>query len=168
MILSLVGPVSWLYADTAEMYPSFHKSQRSPFEKESIVYKYRTSIPRTRNYLESSNLSEIYPGNSNSPLTRTVVRFPSESESEEEHATILKGIGGSSWVHCSSTKRSCVVRMFGALKEKQGKYFRQLQCQEQCTDHIPYYSSGLLRAHLVSDLSRNSWKMQCNVRHLLE
>ena len=52
MILSFVGPASWLYANTVKMYPSLHKSQRSPFEKESIVYKYRTSITRTRNYLE--------------------------------------------------------------------------------------------------------------------
>ena len=37
MILSFVGPVSSLYADTAKMYPSFHKSQRSPFEKESTI-----------------------------------------------------------------------------------------------------------------------------------
>ena len=80
MILSFVCPVSWLYADTAKMYPSFHKSQRSPNEKESTIYKYRTSITRIRNYLGSSNVSEIYPGDTNSSLTRTVVRFPSEFE----------------------------------------------------------------------------------------
>ena len=25
----------------------------------------------------------------------------------------------------------------------------ELQCQEQCIDHIPYYPSGLSRAHFV-------------------
>ena len=40
MILSFVGPVSWLYADTAKACPSWHKSQRSPFEKEVTVYRY--------------------------------------------------------------------------------------------------------------------------------
>ena len=39
--------------------------------------------------------------------------------------------------------------MFAGAKRKQQKQFRQLQCQEQCIDHIPYYLSGLLRAHFV-------------------
>ena len=34
--------------------------------------------------------------------------------------------------------------MFARAK---GKRIRQLQCQEQCIDHIPYYLSGLSRAH---------------------
>ena len=38
--------------------------------------------------------------------------------------------------------------MFASTKGKQQKYFRQLQCQEQFIDHIPYYISGLLRAHV--------------------
>ena len=38
-------------------------------------------------------------------------------------------------------------RMFASGKRKQQKYVRQLQCQEQCIDHIPYYLSGLPRAH---------------------
>ena len=37
--------------------------------------------------------------------------------------------------------------VFASAKAKQQKYVRQLQCQEKCIDHIPYYLSGLLRAH---------------------
>ena len=38
--------------------------------------------------------------------------------------------------------------MFVSAKGKQQKYFRQLQCQEQCIDRIPYYPSGLSRAQV--------------------
>ena len=34
-----------------------------------------------------------------------------------------------------------------SAKGKQQKWVRQLQCQEQCIEHIPYYRSGLSRAH---------------------
>jgi len=39
--------------------------------------------------------------------------------------------------------------MFASAKGKQQKQVGQLhvQCQEQCIDNIPYYLSGLLRAH---------------------
>ena len=46
--------------------------------------------------------------------------------------------------------------MFASAKGNQQKQVRQLQCQEQCTDHIPYYLSGLSRAHFSYNLSRNS------------
>ena len=39
--------------------------------------------------------------------------------------------------------------MFAGAKRKQHKQVRQLQCQEQCIDHIPYYLSGLSRAQFV-------------------
>ena len=38
-------------------------------------------------------------------------------------------------------------RLLVSAKGKLQKKFRQLQCQEQCIDHIPYYLSGLSRAH---------------------
>ena len=38
-------------------------------------------------------------------------------------------------------------RMFASAKGKKQKQVRQLQCQEQCIDHIPYYLSGLSSAH---------------------
>ena len=37
--------------------------------------------------------------------------------------------------------------MFESAKGKQQNEVRQLQCHEQCVDHIPYYLSGLSRAH---------------------
>ena len=37
--------------------------------------------------------------------------------------------------------------MFKTAKGKQQKQARQLQCQEQCIDHVPYYLLGLSRAH---------------------
>ena len=39
--------------------------------------------------------------------------------------------------------------MFVSAKGKQQKYFRQLQCQEQCIDRIPYYPSGLSRSQFT-------------------
>ena len=46
--------------------------------------------------------------------------------------------------------------MFARAKGKQQKQVRQLQCQEHCIDHIPYYLSGLSRALISDNLSRNS------------
>ena len=46
--------------------------------------------------------------------------------------------------------------MAAGAKGKQQKQVRQLQCQEQCIDHIPYYLSGLSRAHFSDTLSRSS------------
>ena len=43
-----------------------------------------------------------------------------------------------------------------SAKGKQQKLVQQLQCQEQCIEHIPYYLSGLSRAHFSDNLSRNS------------
>ena len=39
--------------------------------------------------------------------------------------------------------------MFVGAKRKQQKQVRQLQSQEQCIDHIPFYLLGLSRAHFV-------------------
>ena len=35
--------------------------------------------------------------------------------------------------------------MFASAKGKKQQLVRQLQCQEQCIEHIPYYLSGLSR-----------------------
>ena len=50
--------------------------------------------------------------------------------------------------------------MFVSDKGKQQMQVRQLKCQEQGIDHIPYYISGLSRAHFSDNLSRNSCKNQ--------
>ena len=41
--------------------------------------------------------------------------------------------------------------MFASAKGKHRKKVRQLQCQEQCIDHIPYYFLGLSRAHFSDE-----------------
>ena len=47
--------------------------------------------------------------------------------------------------------------MFVSARGKQQKQVLQLQSQEQCIDHIPYYLSGLSPAHFSDNLSRNSY-----------
>ena len=42
------------------------------------------------------------------------------------------------------------------LKESNRSRFDSYSRQEQCIDHIPYYLSGLSRAHFSDNLSRNS------------
>ena len=57
--------------------------------------------------------------------------------------------------------------MFVSAKGKQKMWVRQLKCQEQCIDHIPYYISGLSRAHFSDNLSRNGCKNQDRTGQLL-
>ena len=43
------------------------------------------------------------------------------------------------------------------LKERnKSRFDSYIQCQEQCSDHIPYYLSGLSRENFSDNLSRNS------------
>ena len=42
--------------------------------------------------------------------------------------------------------------MFASAKGKQQKSPRQLQCQKQCIDLIPYYLLGLSRAHFFPSM----------------
>ena len=42
------------------------------------------------------------------------------------------------------------------LKESNKSRFDRYSRQKQCIDHIPYYLSGLSRAHFSDNLSRNS------------
>ena len=73
-----------------------------------------------------------------------------ERLSEKAHATMLNGIVGSTeFTVLQRNLKECLRghgRMFVSAKGKQQKYFRPLQCQEQCIDRIPYYPSGFLRA----------------------
>ena len=77
------------------------------------------------------------------------------------HATIQKSFEGGFEVHCSSKKFEKMAReamdvCLQVLKGKQQKGVRQLKCQEQCIDHIPFYLSGLSRAQFSDNLPRNS------------
>ena len=77
-----------------------------------------------------------------------------ERLSEKVHATIPKGIVGSfEFTFLGTRGHGC---LFARAKGKQQKQVRQLQCQEHCIDHIPYYLSGLSRALISDNLSRNS------------
>ena len=49
--------------------------------------------------------------------------------------------------------------MFPSAKAMHQKYLQQLQCQEQCIDHIPYYLSELSHALFSDNLSRNSYML---------
>ena len=64
-----------------------------------------------------------------------------ERLSEKVHPTMLKGIVGSTeFTVPQQNLKECLRghgRMFVSAKGKQQKYFRQLQCQEQCIDRIP-------------------------------
>ena len=57
--------------------------------------------------------------------------------------------------------------MSASAKGKQYKKVRQLQCQEQSIDHIPYYLSGMSPAHFSHNLSRNSCILNSTVKAAL-
>ena len=87
-----------------------------------------------------------------------------ERLSGKVHATILKGIvGGFEFSFFFSKKfesigtKGRMQMCLRVLKESNKSRFDSYSRQEPCTDHIPYYLSGLSRAHFFSDnLSRNS------------
>ena len=73
------------------------------------------------------------------------------------HEIIPKGIVGSfEFTVLQKIGMTGHGRLFGSARGKQQKQVRQLQSQEQCIDHIPYYLSGLSPAHFSDNLSRNS------------
>ena len=84
-----------------------------------------------------------------------------ERLSEKAHATVPKGIvGGFEFSvlqrNLKELARKAMEMYFGVLEESNKSRFDSYGCQEQCIDHIPYYLSGLSRAHFSDNLSRNS------------
>ena len=68
------------------------------------------------------------------------------------HATILKGILGGfefsfSQRNLKELARKATEMCLRVLKESNKNRFDSYSRQEQCIDHIPYYLSGLSRAH---------------------
>ena len=57
--------------------------------------------------------------------------------------------------------RKAVEMCLRVLKESNKSRFDRYSRQKQCIDHIPYYLSGLSRAHFSANLSRNSY--MCNL-----
>ena len=79
--------------------------------------------------------------------------------SEKVHATIPIGIVGGFEItvlhrNFERMAREAMDVCFRVLKRSSKSRFRQLQCQKQCIDHIPYYLSGLSRALFSDNLSR--------------
>ena len=56
----------------------------------------------------------------------------------------------------------CLRVLKESNKSRLGRYSRQ----KQCIDHIPYYPSGLSRAHFSDNLSRNSCMYKRTKRQL--
>ena len=75
-----------------------------------------------------------------------------ERLSEKVNATIPKGIvGGFEFSvlqrNLKELARKAMEMCFRVLKESNKSRFDSYSRQEQCIDHIPYYLSGLSRAH---------------------
>ena len=75
-----------------------------------------------------------------------------EKLSEKVHATIPKGIvGGFEFTvlqrNIKKLARKVMKMCLLVLKESNKSRFDSYSRQEQCIDHIPYYLSGLSRAH---------------------
>ena len=76
-----------------------------------------------------------------------------ERLSGKVHATILKGIvGGFEFSffprNLKELARKAMEMCLRVLKESNKSRFDSYSRQEQCIDHIPYYLSGLSRAHV--------------------
>ena len=72
--------------------------------------------------------------------------------SEKVHATVPKGIvGGLEFTvlqrNLKELARKAMKMCLRVLKESNKSRFDSYSRQEQCIDHIPYYLSGLSRAH---------------------
>ena len=88
------------------------------------------------------------------------------------HATILKGIvGGFEFSvfqrNLKELARKAMEMCLRVLKESNKSSFDSYSRQEQCVDHIPYYLSGLSRAHFSDNLSRNSCILNKCIWHSL-
>ena len=84
-----------------------------------------------------------------------------ERLSEKVHATIPKSIvGGFEFTvlqrNLKELARKAMKMCLRVLMESNKSRFDSYSRQEQCIDHIPYYLSGLSRAHFSDNLSRNS------------
>ena len=72
--------------------------------------------------------------------------------SEKVHATIPEGnVGGVEFTvlqrNLKELARKAIKNVFACAKGKQQSRFDNYSRQEECIDHIPYYLSGLSRAH---------------------
>ena len=82
-----------------------------------------------------------------------IIQLFRERLSGKVHATILKGIvGGFKFSffprNLKELARKAMEMCLRVLKESNKSRFDSYSRQEQCIDHIPYYLSGLPRAHV--------------------
>ena len=82
-----------------------------------------------------------------------IIQLFRERLSGKVHATILKGIvGGFEFSffprNLKELARKAMEMCLRVLKESNKSRFDSYGRQEQCIDHIPYYLSGLSRAHV--------------------
>ena len=90
---------------------------------------------------------------SNYPFVLFIIQLFRERLSGKVHATILKGIvGGFEFSffqrNLKELARKAMEMCLRVLKESNKSRFDSYSRQEQCIDHIPYYLSGLSRAHV--------------------
>ena len=88
-----------------------------------------------------------------------------ERLSEKVHATVPKRIvGGFEFTvlqrNLKELARQATKMCWRMLTESNKSRFDSYSRQERCIDHIPYYLSGLSRAHFFRHLSRNSCIIQ--------
>ena len=84
----------------------------------------------------------------------THIQLFRERLSEKVHATIPKGIvGGFEFLvlqrKLKGLARKAMKMCLRVLTESHKSRFDSYSRQEQCIDHIPYYLSGLSRAHFI-------------------
>ena len=90
---------------------------------------------------------------SRTPIIALSIQLFRERLSGKVHATILKGIvDGFEFSffprNLKELARKAMEMCLRVLKESNKSRFDSYSRQEQCIDHIPYYLSGLLRAHV--------------------
>ena len=99
--------------------------------------------------LEGRNKFNWFP---EGPDIKCIIQLFRERLSGKVHATNLKGIvGGFEFSffqrNLNELARKAIEMCLGVLKESNKSRFDSYSRQEQCIDHIPYYLSGLSRAH---------------------
>ena len=97
-----------------------------------------------------NDLKELKPGNVFKKALH--LQLFRERLSEKVHATISKGIvGGFEFSvfqrNLKELERQAMEMCLRVLKESNKRRFDSYSRQEQCIDYIPYFLSGLSRAH---------------------
>ena len=106
-------------------------------------------------------------------LTDIHIQLFRESLLGKVHATILKGtVGGFEFSffqrNLKELARKATEMCLRVLKESKKSRFDSYSRQEQCIDHIPYYLSGLSRAHFFPTTFPEIAVYKCQLRIVAE